>query len=289
LPEIKKQARRLCYGETVFIKDINDRIAGGAASLPVDSVARPCLAILTPIGQLLASLAPKKLTVPIAMTSHRFLIAIVAISLSFSVRSVRSQEAVESRPDQSPEKPSLELTPTSTEQPTETKPAETTPETTAEETGTGTKKKKKAALGQSGQVLQDSMTAQEFKSAGLEKLSAEELQNLNAWLQGYRRTTETKATEKATAAVTAEVTKKVKAETRRSLDTVETRVDGTVPHLTGHSIIKLEDGSMWKQANPEDRYASPPIDHPTAVVTHTMFGYKMRISGLPEFYVDPVR
>ena len=223
------------------------------------------------------------------MNFHRFLIAIVAIFLSFSVRSVRSQEAVESRPDQSPEKPSLELTPTSTEQPTETKPAESTPETTAEETGTGTKKKKKAAPEQSGRVLQDSMTAQEFKSAGLEKLSAEELQNLNAWLQGYRRTTETKATEKATAAVTAEVTKKVKAETRRSLDTVETRVDGAVPHLTGHSIIKLEDGSTWKQASPEDRYASPPIDHPKAVVTHTMFGYKMRISGLPEFYVDPVR
>jgi hypothetical protein len=226
----------------------------------------------------------KKLTAPIAMNSHRFLIAIAAIFLSFSLRSVRSQEAVENRPDQSPEKPSLELTPTSTEQPTETKPAETTPETTAEETSTGTKKKKRPAPEQSGKVLQDSMTTQEFKSAGLEKLSDEELKNLNAWLQGYRHATETKATEKATA----EVTKKVAAQARRSLDTVETRVDGTVPHLTGHSIIKLEDGSTWKQASPEDRYASPPIDHPKAVVTHTMFGYKMRISGLPEFYVDPV-
>ena len=227
------------------------------------------------------------------MKSHRFLIAIVAIFLSFSVRSVRSQEAVESRPDQSPEKPSLELTPTSTEQPTETKPAESTPETTAEETGTGTKKKKKAAPEQSGRVLQDSMTAQEFKAAGLEKLSAEELNNLNAWLQGYRRTAETKATEKAAAEttkkVTEEVTKKAKAESRRSLDRVESHVDGAVPHLTGHSIIKLEDGSLWKQANPEDRYASPPIDHATAVATHTPFGWKMRISGLPEFYVDPVR
>jgi hypothetical protein len=126
----------------------------------VSVVLIPRLAILTALGQLLASLARQKTDRFIAMNSHRLLIAIVAILLSFSVRSVRSQEAVESRPDRSPEKPSLELTPTSTERPTETKPAETPPETTAEETGTGTKKKKKAALGQSGQVLQDSMTAQ---------------------------------------------------------------------------------------------------------------------------------
>jgi hypothetical protein len=226
------------------------------------------------------------------MNSHRFLIAIAAIFLSFSVRSVRSQEAVENRPDQSAEGPTIETTPSAQGQPSETKPAESTAETPAEETGTK-KTKKKAAPEQSGRVLQDSMTAQEFKAAGLEKLSAEELQNLNSWLQGYRRTTETKATEKAAAEttkkVTEEVTKKAKAEAHRKIDRVESRVDGEVPHLTGHSIIKLEDGTMWKQANPEDRYASPPIDHPTAIVTRSTFGWKMRISGLPEFYVDPVR
>jgi hypothetical protein len=234
----------------------------------------------------------KKLTVPIAMNSHRFLIAIAAIFLSFGVKSVRSQEAVESRPDRSTEEPTIETTPTSTDQPTEEKRAESTPETAAEEKGT--KKKKKAAPEeQSSRVLQDMMTAPEFKAAGLEKLSAEELRNLNAWLQGYRRTTETKATEKAAAEttrkVTEEVTKKAKAEARQKIDRVESRVDGAVPHLTGHSIIKLEDGTMWKQANKDDRYASPPIDHPTAIVTRSTFGWKMRISGLPEFYVDPVR
>ena len=228
------------------------------------------------------------------MNFHRFLIAIVAILLSFNVRSVRSQEAVETRPDGSTEEATTESTHTITIQPTETKPAESTAETTAEETGAGTKKKKKAAPEQqSGRVLQDSMTAQEFKAAGLEKLSAEELKNLNGWLQGYRRTTETKATERAAAEttkkVTEEVTKKAKAEAHQKIDRVESRVDGAVPHLTGHSIIKLEDGTMWKQANAEDRYASPPIDHPTAIVTRSTFGWKMRISGLPEFYVDPVR
>ena len=224
------------------------------------------------------------------MSLNRLLIVTVAVLLSLSFKPARSQEAIESKP--TTEEPTVETTPIPREQPAEENPAESPSQTAPEETAKK-KSKKKAAPEQSTGVLQDMMTAQEFKAAGLEKLSAEELNNLNAWLQGYRRTAETKATEKAAAEttkkVTEEVTKKAKAESRRSLDRVESHVDGTVPHLTGHSIIKLEDGSLWKQANPEDRYAPPPIDHPTAVATHTPFGWKMRISGLPEFYVDPVR
>jgi len=226
------------------------------------------------------------------MNSYRLLILTLAILASFIVKDVRSQEAVEGRPEQSKEEPTIETTPSTQGQPSEEKPSESSAQTAAEEGGKKTRKKKTAPE-QSTKVLQDMMTAQEFKAAGLEKLSTEELNNLNAWLQGYRRTAETKATEKAAAEttkkVTEEVTKKAKAESRRSLDRVESHVDGAVPHLTGHSIIKLEDGTMWKQANPEDRYASPPIDHPTAVATHTPFGWKLRISGLPEFYVDPVK
>jgi len=226
------------------------------------------------------------------MNSCRLLILTLAILVSLSVLDVRSQEAVEGRPEQSTEEPTIETTPTTQGQPLEEKPSESSAQAPAEEAGKKTRKKKTAPE-QSTKVLQDMMTAQEFKAAGLEKLSTEELNNLNAWLQGYRRTAETKATEKAAAEttkkVTEEVTKKAKAESRRSLDRVESHVDGAVPHLTGHSIIKLEDGTMWKQANPEDRYASPPIDHPTAVATHTPFGWKLRISGLPEFYVDPVK
>ena len=30
-------------------------------------------------------------------------------------------------------------------------------------------------------------------------------------------------------------------------------------------------------------------DHPAAAVIHGVFGYKMRIEGTQEFYVDPVR
>jgi catalase (peroxidase I) len=126
----------------------------------------------------------------------------------------------------------------------------------------------------SGASIQQMMTPGEFKAAGLDKLSSEELQKLDAWLQGYRQTTEKKASERTA---------------RTKLDMLVSRVDGSFQGLNGRTVIKLEDGTAWRQANAEDRFRPTVTDHPGAAVSHTVFGYKMRIEGTPEFYVDPVR
>ena len=126
------------------------------------------------------------------------------------------------------------------------------------------------------------MSAEEFKAAGLNKLSADELQKLDAWLQGYRQVTEQTAEKKATT--------KAAAESHAKLDLLVSRVDGTFNGLTGRTVIRLEDGTVWKQANADDRYRSRVTDHPAAAVIHGVFGYKMRLEGATqEFYVDPVR
>lgn len=126
--------------------------------------------------------------------------------------------------------------------------------------------------------IQQMMTPEEFKAAGLSKLSPDELAKLNAWLQGYRQVTEQAAEKKATA----------RAE-RTKLDVLVSRVDGTFNGLTGRTIIRLEDGTVWKQANADDRYRPRNPDHPAAAVIHGVFGYKMQIEGTQPFYVDPVR
>ena len=126
--------------------------------------------------------------------------------------------------------------------------------------------------------IQEMMSPAEFKAAGLNKLSSEELQKLNAWLQGYRDVTEKAATKKATAVAS-----------RTKLDLLVSRVDGQFNGLTGRSIIRLEDGTVWKQANADDRFRPRVTDHPAAVVIHGVFGYKMQVEGTGEFYVDPVR
>ena len=122
--------------------------------------------------------------------------------------------------------------------------------------------------------IQQMMTPEELRAAGLNKLSPEELQKLDAWLQGYRQTAEKKATARVE---------------RTKLDLLVSRVDGSFNGLTGRTVIRLEDGTVWKQANADDRFRPRVTDHPSAAVVHTLFGYKMRIEGTPEFYVDPVR
>ncbi len=172
----------------------------------------------------------------------------------------------------------------------EQKTEQTVESTAAEQTTEATPKPKKAAEDAPRRDIQDSMTAEEFKSAGLDKLSAEELKSLNAWLQGYRQTAETKAAEKATAKANEEIQKKITPDIKAQMaGGVLSRVDGEFKGLTGHTIIKLEDGSVWKQANADDRYRPQVTDRPAVKVTHTSFGYKMRIVGTGEFYVDPVR
>jgi hypothetical protein len=197
---------------------------------------------------------------------NRFLRCLFVVIISCFGAAGWAQEAVEQKAEQSAES-------TSSEQTTEATP----------------KAKKETEAG-SRRDIQDSMTAEEFKSAGLDKLSAEELKSLNGWLQGYRQNAETKAAEKATAKATEEIQKKITPDIKAQMaGGILSRVDGEFKGLTGHTIIKLEDGSVWKQANADDRYRAQVTDRPPAKVTHTSFGYKMRVVGTGEFYVDPVR
>ena len=138
-----------------------------------------------------------------------------------------------------------------------------------------------AAQPETSGSIKEVMSPEEFKAAGLNKLSAEELQKLDAWLQGYRQVTEQAAEKKATA--------KASAESHAKMDLLVSRVDGTFNGLMGRTVIRLEDGTVWKQANADDRYRAKVTDHPAAAVIHGVFGYKMRIEGTQEFYVDPVR
>ncbi|PYJ45069.1 MAG: hypothetical protein DME80_04045 [Verrucomicrobia bacterium] len=129
--------------------------------------------------------------------------------------------------------------------------------------------------------IQEMMSPEEFRAAGLNKLTPDELVKLDAWLQGYRQVTEQKA-EKVASARAAKIEK-------TKMDLLVSRVDGTFNGLTGRTIIRLEDGTVWKQANADDRYRPKVTDHPAAVVIHGIFGYKMQVEGTQEFYVDPVR
>ena len=122
--------------------------------------------------------------------------------------------------------------------------------------------------------IRQAMSPEEFHKAGLDKLSDEELGNLDRWLKGDREKTAKKAATRTSKA---------------KMDLIVSRVNGSFGGLGGGTVIELEDGTAWKQANSDDHFGRSPVDHPGAAVIHGIFGYKMRIEGVPEFYVDPVR
>ena len=200
----------------------------------------------------------------------RFLI--IAVVSSLSIAPMLAQEAVETA------KPISEASP--------------------EESPVKKEKDKNPDQSKPGRSLEETMRPEEFKAAGLDKLNEDELQHLDAYLQGYRQAAQKKANDQAQAKANEQIKKaQEQAKTtaddtsmggRSRLDSLVSRVDGSIDGIKGHTVIRLEDGSVWKQVNVDDHYKASITDHPVTVVLHTTFGYKMRIEGMPEFYVDPV-
>ena len=126
--------------------------------------------------------------------------------------------------------------------------------------------------------IQQAMTPEEFKAAGLEKLTPNELAKLNAWLQGDRAKAAKKAEKKA-----------AERESRAKLSLIVSRIDGVWNGVVPGEVIRLEDGSKWKLANQDEHYGGF-ADHPAvAVYKNGMFGWKMRVSRIAEFYVLQVK
>lgn len=121
--------------------------------------------------------------------------------------------------------------------------------------------------------IQQAMTPEEFKAAGLEKLSPNELAKLNAWLQGFRETAEKKGATR---------------ESKTKLQLVVSRIDGVWNGAVSGQIIRLEDGTAWKLANSGEHYGGH-ADHPAVAIFKSLFGWKMRVSEIAEFYVLPVK
>ena len=131
--------------------------------------------------------------------------------------------------------------------------------------------------------LRDLMTPEQFKAAGLKKLSPEELQRLERFLQGYREQVvqqEVKATEER-------VNPPPKRNRATAQNVIQARIQGHFAGLTGRTRMVLDNGSIWQEVNGETFAAS--LDNPEVVMVRSVFGYKMYVTGAPQsFYVKQV-
>src|SRR5438477_9799617 len=159
------------------------------------------------------------------MLFNRLSLAVLILVPVCAVSSLRAQEAVE------------------TARPSEESTAEATP-----------KAKKDATAEKPTKSLEETMRPEEFKAAGLDRLSEDELQHLDAYLQGYRESAKKKAAEQAQAKAQDDI-KKAKQEAteeanrnavsaRTKLDSLVSRVDGRIEGIKGNTVIRLEDGTV---------------------------------------------
>lgn len=116
--------------------------------------------------------------------------------------------------------------------------------------------------------IQQQMSTEEFKSAGLDKLSDEELARLNAWLG---RTIEVETAKAATAAK-----KKVEDDNRGffnfgSTDPIRSSIPGEFRGFANGRSYTLANGQVWRQVD-DASLAGVRLTDPTVTVTPSKVG-----------------
>ena len=134
------------------------------------------------------------------------------------------------------------------------------------------------------------MNVTQFDRAGLNKLTADEIKELNAWLNQYLASRPGKAIAPATprsivplpAAATSVVSFGADSmppeESPGQLTRIETRIAGPFTGWTGDTIFKLENGQVWKQAA-AGYFTNIQLDHPEVVIKKLSFGYLLTLPG----------
>lgn len=112
--------------------------------------------------------------------------------------------------------------------------------------------------------LEERMSQQEFKAAGLNKLSPAELKALDDWLRKHYKTTVTTRYVSASG----EPVFYPKESERK---TVESRINGKFYGWRGQTVFTLENGQTWKQAE-SGLFQSGPYDHPKVKIKPMIFG-----------------
>jgi hypothetical protein len=118
------------------------------------------------------------------------------------------------------------------------------------------------------------MTVAEFKKCGLNKLSSEEIANLDSWLSSFG---------KQIATAVGESTK-----TNGTPDVIESEIDGEFHGWDGETVFKLANGQIWQQTEYDYDYE---YDYrPEVMIVKASGGYKMKVEGVEDtIYVKRIK
>jgi hypothetical protein len=119
------------------------------------------------------------------------------------------------------------------------------------------------------------MSAADFKAAGLQKLSPQELEHLDAWLKAH-------GVSGATAAKAgAEEGFRAKGFFGSGSDAgpVQTRIKGTIKGWSGHTVFELDNGQVWQQTDGTE-FNIPAVTNPAVTIEQGLMGsWMLKIEG----------
>ena len=120
--------------------------------------------------------------------------------------------------------------------------------------------------GTSFSTLEERMSAAEFRGAGLEKLSAEELAALNAWLSNNGTSGRTVAPREEDRRGLRE------APTSQSRGPINTRLIGESTGWSYGTVFRLENGQVWRSVDRESTLAGVRLTNPSVEIRQGIMG-----------------
>ena len=106
--------------------------------------------------------------------------------------------------------------------------------------------------------VREEMTAREFQNSGIEKLTNEEITELNNWLDSYIL--------------------KIATILKNSGDVIESTIEGEFNGWDGETIFKLDNGQIWQQSSYS--YSYKYSYRPKVIIFKVGSVYKMKVDGM---------
>ena len=133
--------------------------------------------------------------------------------------------------------------------------------------------------------LKKAMPAEDYESAGLQKLSDEQRARLDEFLREYLTSGTKKATEKA---VTEAVDRAVERKEAAAPSVIESKIIGPFNGYNGRSVFTLDNGQKWRQVQ-HDSANFKTVDSPRVVIVRDQVGYRMYIVGGGDTRVEQLK
>ncbi|WP_396616823.1 hypothetical protein ACHZ97_04420 [Lysobacter soli] len=118
------------------------------------------------------------------------------------------------------------------------------------------------------QKIEQQMSYEQFKASGLDKLSAGELANLNAWLEGKLEVETAKAAEGARQGAGDD--RRGLAAERQARDPVSAAITGAFSGFGKGRQFTLDNGQVWQQI--DEASLSARLDNPKVRITPSLIG-----------------